>query len=118
MLFCKLSPLQSTLYNHFLRSKVVTTVLSGNSNPLASITELKKLCNDPAIIWNDEVCECMRSHFSFLNRLQAADDSKGADRTGGFAHSQVLFPADFSTNVVQPQHSGNNSLSGITLMKT
>ncbi|KAL6514250.1 DNA-dependent ATPase protein rad54 [Orobanche hederae] len=47
---CKLTPLQSKLYNHFIHSKNVTRAISEEakqSKILAYITALKKLCNHP-----------------------------------------------------------------------
>ncbi|KAK9750001.1 hypothetical protein RND81_02G165200 [Saponaria officinalis] len=52
---CKLTPLQSELYNHFIQSKNVKRVLNEeakNSKILAYITALKKLCNHPKLIYD------------------------------------------------------------------
>ena len=50
---CKLSPLQSTLYHHFLESKAAKAALTGkNAMVLAAITALKKLCNHPKLIYD------------------------------------------------------------------
>ncbi|XP_026451005.1 protein CHROMATIN REMODELING 25-like [Papaver somniferum] len=52
---CKLSPLQSELYNHFIHSKNVKRAISEEvkqSKFLAYITALKKLCNHPKLIYN------------------------------------------------------------------
>ncbi|KAI3968096.1 hypothetical protein MKX01_007882 [Papaver californicum] len=49
---CKLSPLQSELYNHFIHSKNVKHAISEEtkqSKILAYITALKKLCNHPKV---------------------------------------------------------------------
>ncbi|KAM0926961.1 hypothetical protein ACQ4PT_003108 [Festuca glaucescens] len=49
---CKLSPLQMTLYNHFIHSKNVKRLISEQakqSKVLAYITALKKLCNHPKV---------------------------------------------------------------------
>ncbi|GAB2217617.1 hypothetical protein Drorol1_Dr00000817 [Drosera rotundifolia] len=52
---CRLSPLQLQLYNHFIQSKNVERVLTGNakqSKILEYITALKKLCNHPKLIYD------------------------------------------------------------------
>ncbi|KAF3435394.1 hypothetical protein FNV43_RR22483 [Rhamnella rubrinervis] len=52
---CKLTPLQSDLYNHFIHSKNVKRVISEEikqSKILAYITALKKLCNHPKLIYD------------------------------------------------------------------
>ncbi|KAJ8447397.1 hypothetical protein Cgig2_019391 [Carnegiea gigantea] len=49
---CKLTPLQSELYNHFIRSKNVKRAITEEvkqSKILAYITALKKLCNHPKV---------------------------------------------------------------------
>lgn len=52
---CKLTPLQTVLYNHFIHSKNVKRAISGESkksNILAYITAIKKLCNHPKLIYD------------------------------------------------------------------
>uniref|UniRef100_A0A453PN85 Helicase C-terminal domain-containing protein n=1 Tax=Aegilops tauschii subsp. strangulata TaxID=200361 RepID=A0A453PN85_AEGTS len=52
---CKLTPLQMTLYNHFIHSKNVKRLISEeakSSKVLAYITALKKLCNHPKLIYD------------------------------------------------------------------
>ncbi|KAL8541379.1 hypothetical protein ACS0TY_002583 [Phlomoides rotata] len=52
---CKLTPLQSQLYNHFIHSKNVKRAISEEakqSKILAYITALKKLCNHPKLIYD------------------------------------------------------------------
>nr|CAB3451170.1 unnamed protein product [Digitaria exilis] len=52
---CKLTPLQTTLYNHFIHSKNVKRLISEEakqSKILAYITALKKLCNHPKLIYD------------------------------------------------------------------
>ncbi|XP_066319606.1 DNA repair and recombination protein RAD54-like isoform X1 [Miscanthus floridulus] len=52
---CKLTPLQITLYNHFIHSKNVKCLISEEakqSKILAYITALKKLCNHPKLIYD------------------------------------------------------------------
>ncbi|XP_047260756.1 protein CHROMATIN REMODELING 25-like [Capsicum annuum] len=52
---CKLTPLQSELYNHFIHSKNVKQAIAEEakqSKILAYITALKKLCNHPKLIYD------------------------------------------------------------------
>ncbi|XP_027362727.1 protein CHROMATIN REMODELING 25 [Abrus precatorius] len=52
---CKLTPLQSDLYKHFIQSKNVKRVITEElkqSKILAYITALKKLCNHPKLIYD------------------------------------------------------------------
>lgn len=52
---CKLTPLQSQLYNHFIHSKNVKRAIDEEmkqSKILAYITALKKLCNHPKLIYD------------------------------------------------------------------
>ena len=50
---CRLTPLQQTIYQHFLASKAAAAALSGkHSQALAAITALKKLCNHPKLIYD------------------------------------------------------------------
>ncbi|KAF5448145.1 hypothetical protein F2P56_028703 [Juglans regia] len=52
---CKLTPLQSDLYNHFIHSKNVKRAITEDmkqSKILAYITALKKLCNHPKLIYD------------------------------------------------------------------
>ncbi|KAJ4817595.1 DNA repair and recombination protein RAD54-like [Rhynchospora pubera] len=52
---CKLTPLQLTLYKHFIQSKNVRRLITEDakqSTILACITNLKKLCNHPKLIYD------------------------------------------------------------------
>ncbi|XVE66844.1 hypothetical protein DITRI_Ditri08aG0112400 [Diplodiscus trichospermus] len=52
---CKLTPLQSELYNHFIHSKNVKRAITEETKQtkiLAYITALKKLCNHPKLIYD------------------------------------------------------------------
>ncbi|KAG6408916.1 hypothetical protein SASPL_131942 [Salvia splendens] len=52
---CKMSPLQSQLYSHFIQSKNVKRAISEEAKQakiLAYITALKKLCNHPKLIYD------------------------------------------------------------------
>ncbi|KAI5285454.1 DNA-dependent ATPase protein rad54, partial [Ascosphaera aggregata] len=51
VVFCGLSPFQMDLYNHFLQSPVIKSLLRGKgSQPLKAIGILKKLCNHPNLL--------------------------------------------------------------------
>ena len=51
---CKLTELQENLYNHFLTSKATRNLVSGKKSAgvLSAITNLKKLCNHPKLIYD------------------------------------------------------------------
>ncbi|KAI7894798.1 P-loop containing nucleoside triphosphate hydrolase protein [Mucor mucedo] len=51
VVFCKLAPLQRSLYDVFLTSPEIQKILRGQgSQPLKAITILKKLCNHPNLL--------------------------------------------------------------------
>lgn len=51
VIFCGLSEMQKTLYNHFITSPDIKKLLKGeNSQPLKAIGLLKKLCNHPNLL--------------------------------------------------------------------
>ncbi|XP_070562643.1 DNA repair and recombination protein RAD54-like [Ptychodera flava] len=84
---CQLTPLQTELYKRFVASKAAECKLTSNGkvsvSSLSSITQLKKLCNDPSLIYD----KC----------LQGED---------GFQGTIDLFPDNFDVNKVQPELSG------------
>jgi len=51
---CKLTDLQRDLYNHFLKSKAARKLVTGQKSVgvLPAITNLKKLCNHPKLIYD------------------------------------------------------------------
>ena len=51
---CKLTDLQRSLYCHFLESKAARKLVSGQKSAgvLSAITNLKKLCNHPKLIYD------------------------------------------------------------------
>ncbi|XP_041791523.1 DNA repair and recombination protein RAD54-like isoform X1 [Chelmon rostratus] len=83
---CRLSPLQTELYKHFLRqAKPIETLQEGkiSISSLSSITSLKKLCNHPALIYE----KCMEGE-------------------EGFEGAVDLFPSGYCPKAVEPQLSG------------
>ncbi|KAF2739506.1 hypothetical protein EJ04DRAFT_484401 [Polyplosphaeria fusca] len=51
VVFCNLSPFQKDLYNHFIQSPDIKSLLRGKgSQPLKAILLLKKLCNHPDLL--------------------------------------------------------------------
>lgn len=51
VVFCNLAPFQKDLYNHFLKSPEIKSLLRGKgSQPLKAIGLLKKLCNHPDLL--------------------------------------------------------------------
>lgn len=51
---CKMTPLQTALYSHFLASNAARSLLAGKKSArvLSAITSLKKLCNHPKLIYD------------------------------------------------------------------
>ncbi|XP_034036067.1 DNA repair and recombination protein RAD54-like [Thalassophryne amazonica] len=83
---CRLTPLQTKLYKHFLQqAKPIESFKEGkiNVSSLSSITSLKKLCNHPGLIYD-----------------------KCVQRDEGFQGSLELFPAGYCPKSVEPQLSG------------
>ncbi|KAK9480987.1 P-loop containing nucleoside triphosphate hydrolase protein [Lipomyces japonicus] len=60
VVFCKLSPFQEALYNHFLTSPDIKKLLRGiDSQPLKAIGMLKKLCNHPDLLnLPEDIADC------------------------------------------------------------
>jgi DNA repair and recombination RAD54-like protein len=51
VVFCNLAPFQKDLYNHFIKSPEIKSLLRGKgSQPLKAIGMLKKLCNHPDLL--------------------------------------------------------------------
>lgn len=51
VVFCNLAPFQKDLYNHFIQSPEIKSLLRGKgSQPLKAIGMLKKLCNHPDLL--------------------------------------------------------------------
>lgn len=51
VVFCKMAPFQLDLYNHFIKSPEIKSLLRGKgSQPLKAIGILKKLCNHPDLL--------------------------------------------------------------------
>jgi DNA repair and recombination protein RAD54 and RAD54-like protein len=51
VVFCKLAPFQTDLYNHFIHSEKIKSLVRGKgSQPLKAIGMLKKLCNHPDLL--------------------------------------------------------------------
>lgn len=65
---CRLTPLQSQLYRHFLKqANPVDKLRDGkiSISSLSSITSLKKLCNHPALVYN----KCVQGEIGFEGAL-------------------------------------------------
>ncbi|XP_005303049.2 DNA repair and recombination protein RAD54-like [Chrysemys picta bellii] len=83
---CRLTPLQTELYKHFLKqAKPAEELKEGkiSVSSLSSITSLKKLCNHPALIYE-----------------------KCVEEEEGFAGALELFPAGYSPKSLESQLSG------------
>lgn len=80
---CRLTPLQSALYQLFTVSKATRQLLTTPTSSLSAITQLKKLCNHPILV-----------------------HEKACLREPGFENALELFPANFDPKSVQPEFSG------------
>ncbi|CAL1572573.1 unnamed protein product [Knipowitschia caucasica] len=83
---CRLTPLQTRLYEHFLQQNNPVEKLQDekiNVSSLSSITTLKKLCNHPALVYD----KCVSGERGFRGALD-------------------LFPSSFDPRCPQPQLSG------------
>ncbi|XP_060087745.1 DNA repair and recombination protein RAD54-like [Heteronotia binoei] len=83
---CRLTPLQSELYKHFLKqAKPAEDLKDGkiSVSSLSSITSLKKLCNHPALIYE----KCVEEEEGFVGALE-------------------LFPPGYNIKSLEPQLSG------------
>ncbi|KAF6111024.1 RAD54 like [Phyllostomus discolor] len=83
---CRLTPLQTELYQKFLRqAKPAEELREGKMSvsSLSSITSLKKLCNHPALIYD----KCVQEEDGFEGALD-------------------IFPPGYSSKALEPQLSG------------
>ncbi|XP_066125397.1 DNA repair and recombination protein RAD54-like isoform X2 [Saccopteryx bilineata] len=83
---CRLTPLQTELYQRFLRqAKPAEELREGKMtvSSLSSITSLKKLCNHPALIYD-----------------------KCVEEVDGFEGALDIFPPGYSSKSLEPQLSG------------
>ncbi|RPA79564.1 DNA repair and recombination protein RAD54 [Ascobolus immersus RN42] len=93
VVFCKLSPLQHDLYNHFLTSPDIKSLLRGKaSKPLKAIGLLKKLCNHPDLLdLPDDIEGCDQ----FLPPDFIPKDSRGSrNRDVTVSHSGKMLVLD------------------------
>ncbi|ESQ47978.1 hypothetical protein EUTSA_v10020013mg [Eutrema salsugineum] len=83
---CKMTTLQSTLYNHFISSKNLKRALADNAKQtkvLAYITALKKLCNHPKLIY-DTIKSGSPGTIGFENCLQFFPAEMFSGRSGAW----------------------------------
>lgn len=79
VVFCKLSPVQTKLYEYFLNSKAAKKILSGqDTTPLESISLLKKLSNHPDLL---DLLEAIPGCESVLPELVAERAAAGSRAT-------------------------------------
>ncbi|KAF2115233.1 P-loop containing nucleoside triphosphate hydrolase protein [Lophiotrema nucula] len=78
VVFCNLSPFQRDLYNHFIQSPDIKSLLRGKgSQPLKAILLLKKLCNHPDLLnLPDDLPGCE----NILPEDFVPKDARGRDR--------------------------------------
>ena len=78
VVFCNLAPFQLDLYNHFIQSPEIKSLLRGKgSQPLKAIGMLKKLCNHPDLLnLPDDLPGCEQ----FFPDDYMPKDARGRDR--------------------------------------
>ncbi|KAF2012317.1 hypothetical protein BU24DRAFT_426185 [Aaosphaeria arxii CBS 175.79] len=78
VVFCNLSPFQKDLYNHFIQSPDIKSLLRGKgSQPLKAIGMLKKLCNHPDLL---DLPSDLPGCEDFLPEDYVPKDARGRDR--------------------------------------
>ncbi|KAI1930455.1 DNA-dependent ATPase protein rad54 [Ophidiomyces ophidiicola] len=78
VVFCNLAPFQVDLYNHFIQSPDIKSLLRGKgSQPLKAIGILKKLCNHPDLV---NLPVDLPGSQSFFPDDYTPPDSRGRDR--------------------------------------
>jgi DNA repair and recombination RAD54-like protein len=78
VVFCNLAPFQKDLYNHFIASPEIRSLLRGKgSQPLKAIGMLKKLCNHPDLL---DLPSDLPGCEDFLPADFVPKDARGRDR--------------------------------------
>lgn len=78
VVFCHLAPFQMDLYNHFIKSPEIQSLLRGKgSQPLKAIGLLKKLCNHPDLL---DLPSDLPGCENFFPDDFVAKDARGRDR--------------------------------------
>jgi DNA repair and recombination protein RAD54 and RAD54-like protein len=78
VVFCNLAPFQMDLYNHFIQSPDIKSLLRGKgSQPLKAIGILKKLCNHPDLL---DLAADLPGSEKFWPEDYVPKDSRGRDR--------------------------------------
>ncbi len=78
VVFCNLAPFQLGLYNHFITSPDIKSLLRGKgSQPLKAIGMLKKLCNHPDLL---DLATDLPGSEKFWPEDYVPKDSRGRDR--------------------------------------
>ncbi|KAI8521239.1 DNA repair and recombination protein rad54b [Branchiostoma belcheri] len=109
VVFCRPTPLQLDIYRKLLCSRVLRSFLYSNrptdgSLHLMCISALKKLCNDPSLIYT-AAKEAENQAPSFL---EDEDELFGFDQVGESIYQDVLslFPRGYDPNSASPEYSG------------
>lgn len=78
VVFCNLAPFQKDLYNHFIQSPEIKSLLRGKgSQPLKAIGLLKKLCNHPDLL---DLPSDLPGSEQFFPEDYVPKDARGRDR--------------------------------------
>lgn len=78
VVFCNLAPFQKDLYNHFIQSPDIKSLLRGKgSQPLKAIDMLKKLCNHPDLL---DLSTDLPGSEKYFPEDYVPKDARGRDR--------------------------------------
>ncbi|KAJ3384046.1 DNA-dependent ATPase protein rad54 [Lobulomyces angularis] len=114
MVFCKLTPLQTQIYQNFTKSKEIRKLLNGDGKlqPLQAITNLKKLCNHPSLLIKDS------GEITYTSSTRGSNKklSKVTPQGDGFVDMSI-FPEDFDFSGFQSHYSGKMMLLESMLTK-
>ncbi|PVH99075.1 helicase swr1 [Periconia macrospinosa] len=92
VVFCNLAPFQKDLYNHFIQSPDIKSLLRGKgSQPLKAIGLLKKLCNHPDLL---DLPSDLPGCEDFLPEDFVPKDARGRDRDVKVWYSGKLLVLD------------------------
>ncbi|XP_067033427.1 DNA repair and recombination protein RAD54B-like isoform X3 [Acropora muricata] len=105
VVFCRPSSLQLSLYRHLLMSRVLrsclTSYVSGGSRHLVCISALKRLCNDPSLIYSQ--CQDANDVSEGWDAEEESSLYEGLDR---------CFPQGFNPDTFTLDNSGKLQVLG------
>jgi DNA excision repair protein ERCC-6 len=92
VLFCRLTPIQRSLYEEYLRSDEVTGVRRGAVQLLKAVTVLRKICNHPDLVTGPNGDSVFDDGSSSSSDDDFYDQEKIADRSGKLQVLSKILP--------------------------